>query len=370
MSDTTTVPWLVRDLPVPASLDDDDAWGLHAVADLERVAMTHDWGNADLAYSAAEALVALHDQRYTARSTVVATHPDDPHQVVGALSLRAPQAGNTHLTEASLVVHPEHRHRGVGTALLAAAEERTRALGRRLLILESDHTSEPPADDADALTPPTGAGRIARDDPFARFAARHGLALEQADRYSVLHLPVAGTLLASLRDEAQDRAGADYAVVTWQGRCPDEWVDHFAVLETRMSTDAPRGGLEIEEDPWDADRIRAAEETSARSGRGSLVTAAVHVPSGTLVAFTEVEYPLEAPEVVFQEDTLVLREHRGHRLGQLVKAVNLERLAEIRPDARRVHTWNAEENSYMLRINVALGFRPTGVSGAWTKAIG
>jgi hypothetical protein len=159
-------------------------------------------------------------------------------------------------------------------------------------------------------------------------------------------------------------------VITWQGRCPDEWVDQYAVLETRMSTDAPTGGLEIEEDPWDAARIRAAEATSAQSNHGSVVSAAVHVPTGTLAGFTELEFPLDAPEVVFQEDTLVLREHRGHRLGQLVKAVNLQRLAELRPQARRVHTWNAQENSYMLRINVALGFRPTGVCGAWTKAVG
>jgi hypothetical protein len=331
--------------------------------------MLEDWGFDDLAFPAAEILVGLREQRYTARIPLVATHPDRPREVVGTLFVRVPQVGNTHLTEGSLIVHPEHRHRGVGTALLTVAEARTRDLGRRLLILESDHTSEPALDDPDALTPPTGAGRIARDDPFARFAARHDLTLEQADRYSVLHLPVDPERLSALRDEAERKAWSDYRVVTWQGRCPDEWVDHYAVLQTRMSTDAPMGGLEIDEDPWDADRIRAGEATSAQAERGSLVTAAVHVATGTLVAFTELEFPLEAPEVVFQENTLVLREHRGHRLGQLVKAVNLELLAEVRPHARRVHTWNAEENSFMLRINVELGFRPTGVCGAWTKAL-
>jgi GNAT superfamily N-acetyltransferase len=370
MTAATTTSWLVQELPVPASLDDDDAWALHGVADLERAVQLADWGYDDLAWSAAELLVALRDQRYTARVPFVVTHPDRPREVVGALFLRVPQAGNTHLTEGTLLVHPEHRRRGIGSVLLSHAEARTRELGRRLLILESDHGSEPSADDPGAMTPPTGAGRIARSDPAASFAARHGLSLEQADRYSVLHLPVEPSLLAALAEEARLAAGPGYRVVTWQGRCPDEWVDQFAVLETRMSTDAPVGGLDIGEDPWDAERIRASEAISAQSGRGSVVTAAVHVPTGTLAGFTELEYPLGRPEVVFQEDTLVLREHRGHRLGQLVKAVNLQRLAELRPHARRVHTWNAEENSYMLRINVALGFRPTGVCGAWTKALG
>lgn len=137
-----------------------------------------------------------------------------------------------------------------------------------------------------------------------------------------------------------------------------------------MSTDAPMGELELNEDPWDAGRVRAAERDIAARDHGYLTVAAEHAPTGRLVAFTMVEYPLLRPEVVFQEDTLVIREHRGHRLGMLVKTELLRRLAIARPDARRVHTWNAEENAHMLGINVALGFRPTGVCGMWQKKLG
>ena len=45
------------------------------------------------------------------------------------------------------------------------------------------------------------------------------------------------------------------------------------------------------------------------------------------------------------------REHRGHRLGTLVKVANLERLLDVAPEARRVHTWNADTNTYMVAIN-------------------
>ncbi len=369
MTTLGTARWTVQQTPVPASLDDDDAWALHGEAALEQAVHLDAWGYTDLAFPATATLAALRDRQYVERTHLVVTHPERSREVIGTAFLRAPLAGNTHMLETEILVHPDHRRQGIGSALLAEVERRTRAMGRRLLIVGSDHPPEPPADDPEAMTPPTGSGRIRRGDPFARFAATHGLALEQAERYSVLPLPVDVALLERLRAEAQAAAGPDYRVVTWQDRCPDEWVDGLAVLETRMSTDAPSAGLEIEEDPWDAARIRAAEAMSADSGRGSLGAAALHVPSGTLAGFTEVEYPVDAPGVVFQEDTLVLREHRGHRLGMLVKAANLQELARVRPDARRVHTWNAEENAFMLRINVALGFRPAGIYGAWKKSL-
>lgn len=37
---------------------------------------------------------------------------------------------------------------------------------------------------------------------------------------------------------------------------------------------------------------------------------------------------------------------------------------------QRVHTWNAGENSHMLAINTALGFRPVSLEGVWEKRMG
>ena len=46
-----------------------------------------------------------------------------------------------------------------------------------------------------------------------------------------------------------------YSLVSWTGGTPDQWVPDIIVLRTRMSTDAPYAGLDVDEEPWDAARI-------------------------------------------------------------------------------------------------------------------
>ena len=66
-----------------------------------------------------------------------------------------------------------------------------------------------------------------------------------------------------------------------------------------------------------------------------------------------------------QWTTVVAAPHRGHRLGLLLKAANLQGLAVDQPEARYVDTWNAGENDHMLAINTLVGFRPHSAHGAW-----
>ena len=66
-----------------------------------------------------------------------------------------------------------------------------------------------------------------------------------------------------------------------------------------------------------------------------------------------------------QGDTIVVPEHRGHRLGLRVKLANLELLAARHPDVHRIGTYNAEDNRFMLAVNTALGYRPAGSLVEW-----
>jgi GNAT superfamily N-acetyltransferase len=379
--------------PVPQTLDAPASWALRGAVALERRVLQAAWGYPDLAeslqacwvsarntrYGRKVHLVAVDDAATTTTTTTTTTTSDgaraarpDPATVVGRVDVDLPTEHNGHLAEMGVMVDRAHRRRGIGRALAERGERIARAEGRRVLLTWSDHTVEPPEPGPDGppvLRPPTGSGRIP-DEPGATLAQRLGFGLEQAERHSVLDLPMDEELLTRLEVRARAAAGAAYRLVTWTGAAPDAWVEGYAELQTRMSTDAPSAGLAIEEDVWDAARIRDHEETQRASGHRLLVAAAEHVPTGTLAAFTVL---LVRPgggsdaDAAFQDSTLVLREHRGRRLGLLVKTGNVRRVRASFPAARRIHTWNAEENEPMLAINAAMGFRPAGIRSIWQK---
>jgi GNAT superfamily N-acetyltransferase len=101
-----------------------------------------------------------------------------------------------------------------------------------------------------------------------------------------------------------------------------------------------------------------------------VTTVVQHDESGRLAGFTEIAVPLGAPESVWQHDTLVMREHRGHGLGYALKVANLRALAGECPAARRVNTWNAAENAHMIAVNEEIGFEVAAISTSWLKSLG
>lgn len=370
----TTRPHLVP-LPVPVGLGDPDAWLLHGLVDAANASVLDAWGDLDHARTPAEVLAGLRHQeyeeklRFVALGAAVDDGPPDPARVLGYVALNLPRQDNTHTGLMQLDVRPEHRGRGVGTALHDLAVATARSRGRRMLTTSTDQAAEPDASTG-SLVPSTGTGRVPAAHPGVTFLVRRGWALEQVTRRSVLDVPLPADRLAAHAAQAAAAAGPGYRVVLWEGRCPDDLLDRFALLQTRMSTDAPAGGLDLREDVWDGARVRDAERAFVERGMTYRVAAALHEPTGALAAFTALVSRPDTDAYVFQDDTLVLRDHRGHRLGMLVKTANLARLAEVQPGARRVGTWNAEENAHMLSINVALGFRPAGGAGEWQLRLG
>ncbi len=282
-----------------------------------------------------------------ARRVVAAAILDDA--VVGACEVKLPLTDNTARAEITLAVLPEYRRRGIGSMLLRHVERIAADNGRTILGADSEVAE-------------------GREDPAEGFAAEHGYTAEQTEIRSDLLLPADERALATADAEVAAYSAGYTVLTSWDG-IPDEWLADRAELSRRMSTDAPLGGLEYHEEHWDAARVIRSYELLRAQRRRIVESFARQDASGRLVAFSQIVLPAHTPTLGYQDETLVLGEHRGHRLGLLVKLANLRTLRARLPDLARIVTWNAAENAPMLRVNRLLGFQPVGRATAWQKKL-
>ncbi|MFK4789197.1 GNAT family N-acetyltransferase [Microbacterium sp. ZW T5_56] len=284
---------------------------------------------------------------------------------VGIARMHAPLEEGATSSYAEILVLPEYESKGIGTLALRVIEDEARSLGRLTLIGEAEHLPDPALP---RLSPPTGFGTIP-EDHIARFLAGRGWSFEQVERKSTFDLTAD---LSPVR-EHQGRAAAaaeGYEVLAWDDATPAEYLEPMARLYERMSTDIPTAALELVPEKWTAERVIQRDERRAASGDHTQITVARHIASGELVAFNVLAREMSDPaSTTFQGDTLVHGEHRGHRLGMLVKTAGILRWRERNPKSTRILTWNAEENRPMLSINEELGFVPAGYIGAWQKRL-
>ncbi|MFL6064725.1 MAG: GNAT family N-acetyltransferase, partial [Friedmanniella sp.] len=161
-----------------------------------------------------------------------------------------------------------------------------------------------------------------------------------------------------------------YEAVSWEGDTPAAYVLPMARLRTLMSTAAPSGSIEPDEQRWDAERVRRHDEERSALGLAVHTVAALRSGTGELVGYTELTVSPRTQALAMQGDTFVAPEHRGHRLGWDLKVTNLARARLAHPLLSRVITTNAGENEGMRAINLRLGFREVGIDGNWQKIIG
>ena len=133
--------------------------------------------------------------------------------------------------------------------------------------------------------------------------------------------------------------------------------------------DAPTDDLDVEDEVFSADRLRAFHAAQEAQRRRVYQLAARHRDSGVLVGHTMVAVEGDRPHYGHQLDTSVLAEHRGHRLGMLVEVAALRALQAASPSTRLVSTWNADSNRPMIAVNEALGFGPAGTGSSWTQRL-
>jgi GNAT superfamily N-acetyltransferase len=260
-------------------------------------------------------------------------------QVVGTARIWFPDRDNLSLCWSEVRVDPDHRGRGVGSALAEWLEDRARANERSVHAVE--------------LAVPVGARET---HPARRFAERRGYSVASFEIVRSLPLPVAPDLLDRLELSARPAWEAAYELSVHHDGVPQELRPSLCEAMNRLALDAPTGELELEEESLDPSGYQHFLDHEARLGRHRVTTVAVHRGTGVVAAYTDLVVTTGSPDLVFQWGTLVLPEHRGHRLGMAVKVANLRALAAHHPGRRAVITQNSEENPWMVSINEAFGF--------------
>jgi GNAT superfamily N-acetyltransferase len=352
-----TLSFTIEEVTLPDAVDSPEAADFVRGLEVSNEVQAIGFGTADLAYEPDEELPYWKNPHQPTRMIVAKVDG----QVVGEASYETQIGDEADSGWLGAHVLPEFRGHGIGAALAAEVERMAAEDGKAKALVYT-----PLQDVAGQRIPsPTGFGSIPAEHPDVRFLLARGYRFEQVERLSRLPLPVPN--VDALLAAALEASGPDYALHTYVGATPEHWREDMAVLATRMSTDAPSAGLEEPEDVWTVERIIEADERVAASPRERVVAVVEHVPSGRLAGFTVLSVPQQPHRSVAQYATLVLREHRGHRLGMLLKVANLEHLQRVKPGHPSVTTFNAEENRFMLDVNEAVGFVPVGQESAWRK---
>lgn len=313
--------------------DDDEfaaAYAVHAEAET--------YGRTDPQVDEPEALRAglVHPSASMAQQAWMARLDGRP---AGVLVVAWPVVDDLQTCWPMLGVAPAMRRRGVGAALHATLLRAVRMAGRSLVQVE--------------VTQPAGSDG---DGPGAAFARRHGYELALREVQMLLRLPVPPERLAA-------EPGGGYTLRTWRDSCPADLVDGYCRLRETFGSEAPTGDLVTSAQHWDEARVRDQERRRAEQGRTFWTTVALS-PGGEVVGFTELVALLTATDAS-QNQTLVLPEHRGHRLGMAMKAANLRRLGADLPGVRRVHSAVAPDNTPMRRVNEELGFVACDLLDEW-----
>jgi GNAT superfamily N-acetyltransferase len=238
-------------------------------------------------------------------------------RVVGWVSAqRVTSTSTADVGDISLLhVHPEHRRRGIGTALLTAATDHLTPLGTRRLRTWAQPDSLP-------------------------FARQHGFEPSRELRYSALELEPAPPL---------PDAPAGVRLHAIADLDPHRLYLANVAAEADEPGDVPIDAVSYESwqyDVWDNLGLDKTASTAAEV-------------DGEIAAFSLVK---RDGDRMWSDYTGTIPGYRGRGLARLVKTAALHRAAA--GGVRVAYTSNDEANGPMLAINARLGYRP--VASQWS----
>jgi len=248
-------------------------------------------------------------------------------EIVGNLALTLSSAVPA-LAVLNLYVLPEARQRGVARSLVVAALRQAQSDGAQLVEIS-----------------------MMQPDSW-RLCERFGGRFERGAAQRMLRLANASWKLV----DAWCQTGTQRCPVTCLQeieRLPDALASEFLGLHNRAWSDQPHAAHAGP--PLTLDARRDQERSYERLG-WRWITLATREPSGVLSGMTDILYDPSQRELVRQNFTGVLPEHRGRGLAKWLKASMLRLVRDRFPAAQQISTVNADGNAAMLAINDQLGF--------------
>ncbi len=268
------------------------------------------------------------------------------NEIVATSEVELSRTGdNQHLAWCEIKVLPEMRRQGLAKRLLKLIAEVAQQESRRLLMSWTDSAIP--------------AGEV--------FAKRLGARVGMVSGTNQLNL---ADLRRDLVRDWQARAPqTEFELGLWEGPYPEEEIESIVKLREVMNT-APRDNLEMEDIHRTPEQLRQVEASLAERKTERCTIYVREKKTGRLAGYTEVFWSPFEPETLYQGDTGVFPEYRGHGLGRWLKAAMLEKVLKERPQVKRVRTGNANSNAPMLKINYELGFKPYKSWTTWQVELG
>jgi len=273
--------------------------------------------------------------------------PEGSDTAVGVLDVGAPLRDNLHLVWAEIVIHPDHRRQGHGSVVMAEVLRQARELGRNTVWVGGA------ADDLGARAFAEHFGFV-----YASHDARRRQQLAEVDHQAVERLY-----------EQALTAAADYRLERMTAPIADDVLEELVEVTSAIN-DAPMGDLTFEDEKFDLARMQDIE--AARLGRNDKLyrVAARHRETGEVGGHTVMVVNPLRPTFGGQGDTAVSRQHRGHRLGLLLKIDMMHWLADAEPQLEVIETWNNADNIFMISVNESIGYRLSRVFNMYELKLG
>jgi GNAT superfamily N-acetyltransferase len=267
----------------------------------------------------------------------------DDETIVASADMWISCVDNLHLAGFDVKVAPERRRQGLARQLLPLIIARAALEERRLLMAETYD-----------LVP-------AGTSFMQRLGAQKGIE-GHANQLRLAELDLG--LLQQWQAQAMPLA-TDFELGLWCDAYPQAHLSAMAALTTTLYNSTPRDQLDAEDILITPETLRDEERSWAARGTECWTLYLLERATGQFVGYTQVTWNANRPTLLEQGMTGVLPAYRNRGLGRWLKAAMLDKVLRDRPQVQFVRTGNADSNAAMLKINLALGFKPFIADTIW-----